>query len=235
MRCSPPSGRSRASVTVLRLPGGDEAAKQRFFAKGVFVERLDALPDGRRARARAAGAAGDPGADAVSEAAAGALCRPAPVRPRRRRLVLRPRARGRAPDAEGPRQARSPPWSAPRARASPRWCAPACCRSCARTAGARSSPSPARRRSRAWRRGSPRLAAAARTGLAEARRYRFDAHLARLGLRPRRDRRDPGARGAAPHPGRRPVRGAVPLRRGGARAPSGPPCARRAAPSSSCC
>ena len=38
-----------ASVTVLRLPGGDEAAKQRFFAKGVFVQPMDAIPDGRRA------------------------------------------------------------------------------------------------------------------------------------------------------------------------------------------
>ena len=37
------------SVTVLRLPGGDEAAKERFFPKGVFVEPVDALPEGRRA------------------------------------------------------------------------------------------------------------------------------------------------------------------------------------------
>lgn len=40
---------SAASVTVLRLPGGDAAAKGRFFAKGVYVEPLPALPDGRRA------------------------------------------------------------------------------------------------------------------------------------------------------------------------------------------
>ena len=38
-----------ASITVLRLPGGDEAAKSRFFSKGVGIERLPALPDGRRA------------------------------------------------------------------------------------------------------------------------------------------------------------------------------------------
>jgi hypothetical protein len=37
------------SVTVLPLPGGDEAAKRRFFMKGVYVERLDGLPEGRKA------------------------------------------------------------------------------------------------------------------------------------------------------------------------------------------
>ena len=37
------------SITVLRLPGGDEVAKSRFFSKGVGIEPLPALPDGRRA------------------------------------------------------------------------------------------------------------------------------------------------------------------------------------------
>jgi hypothetical protein len=37
-----------ARVTCLRLPGGNEAAKRRFFKEGVYVERLDALPPDRR-------------------------------------------------------------------------------------------------------------------------------------------------------------------------------------------
>jgi hypothetical protein len=36
-------------ITVLRLPGGDEAVKRRFFLDGVYVERLDALPADRHA------------------------------------------------------------------------------------------------------------------------------------------------------------------------------------------
>jgi hypothetical protein len=37
-----------AAITVLRLPGGDEAAKKRFFAKRVFVENLKELPTNRK-------------------------------------------------------------------------------------------------------------------------------------------------------------------------------------------
>jgi len=41
-----------ARITCLRLPGGDEAAKRRFFQEGVFLERIDALPtDRQQARA----------------------------------------------------------------------------------------------------------------------------------------------------------------------------------------
>ena len=38
-----------ANVTVLRLPGGDEAAKRRFIVEGVSVEKLDVMPADRRA------------------------------------------------------------------------------------------------------------------------------------------------------------------------------------------
>jgi hypothetical protein len=38
-----------ARVTLLYLPGGDMAAKQRFFREGVYVELLEALPPDRRA------------------------------------------------------------------------------------------------------------------------------------------------------------------------------------------
>ncbi len=38
-----------SSIVVLRLPGGDERAKIRFFHRGVVVEPIDALPDDRPA------------------------------------------------------------------------------------------------------------------------------------------------------------------------------------------
>jgi len=39
--------KASAHIVCLRLPGGDEKAKRRFFRKGVFLEKIDALPSNR--------------------------------------------------------------------------------------------------------------------------------------------------------------------------------------------
>jgi hypothetical protein len=39
---------AEAHTICLRLPGGDEAAKRRFFRNGVFLEQVDMLPKDRQ-------------------------------------------------------------------------------------------------------------------------------------------------------------------------------------------